>query len=68
MSGVRTLFSDGKKAIFLYIRYEKDNSKVGVSSDYGKQLIVGNDRFKSLKLMDLLPTLLNLLCLIMNST
>ena len=41
---------------------------MGVSSDYGKQLIVGNDRFKPLKLMDLLPTLLNFLCLIMNST
>jgi hypothetical protein len=29
-----------EKTVSLIVRYEKDNSKVGVSSDYGKQLIV----------------------------
>ncbi len=37
-------FYERGKDSFFFVRYEKDNSKVGVSSDYGKQLIVGNYR------------------------
>ena len=33
----------GLKTVLFVTRYEKDNSKVGVPSDYGKQLMIGSE-------------------------